>query len=469
MRRRALAIAATLALALPATAGALPPIKHVWIIVLENESYQDSFQHPDKAPYLAGQLPRQGELLPFYYGIGHESLDNYIAMVSGQSPNADTQSDCQFYRDFSPGTAGPDGQAVGQGCVYPASVKTVADQLAARGLSWRGYMEDMGTPCRHPALNSQDKTQSAHVGDQYASRHDPFVYFHSIIDTPSCQANVVPLTRLSGDLASATTTPSYSFITPNLCHDGHDSPCVDGEPGGLTSADQFLRQWVPRITSSPAYGDGGLIVVTFDEASSGVKGSDSTDCCGEPIGPNSPDPGGPAPGPGGGRVGAVLLSPFVQPGTVVVTPYNHYALLRSVEDLFGLDHVGYAGLAGLRAFGSDVFNRAVSGASPAARLLPRVRIAGVPRRCVRRQFTARIVVTAEGLRRLTVRLDGRRVRSGRRVRVRVGRLRPGRHHLRATVVDGAGVVATARVGFSRCAAAPRRHTPRDVDRPAFIG
>jgi hypothetical protein len=445
VRRLVLSVAVALTLALPASAAALPPIKHVWIIVLENESYQDSFQHPDAAPYLAGTLPRQGELLPFYYGIGHESLDNYIAMVSGQSPNADTQSDCQFYRDLMPGTPGPDGQAVGQGCVYPAATKTVADQLQARGLGWRGYMEDMGTPCRHPALNSQDKTQTAHAGDQYAARHNPFVYFHSLIDTPSCQAGDVPLSRLPGDLASA---PAYSFITPNLCHDGHDSPCVDGEPGGLKSADQFLRQWVPRITSSPAYRDGGLLVVTFDEASTGVKGSDSTACCGEPIGPNSPDAGGPAPGPGGGRVGAVLLSPYVQPGTVDTTPYNHYALLRSVEDVFGLGHLGYAGLS--PAFGADVFNRGASGLAGSPRRLPRVRIAGVPRRCVRRPFTARIVVTADGLSRLTVRLDGRRVRAGRRVRVRVGRMRPGRHHLRATVGDAAGVVATARIAFTRC-------------------
>ena len=97
-------------------------------------------------------------------------------------------------RSSSPGTIGADGQAMGAGCVYPSSVKTVADQLTAAGLTWGGYMEDMGNTttgdktCRHPALNSPDSTQQATATDQYAARHNPFVYFHSIIDSPDCHA-----------------------------------------------------------------------------------------------------------------------------------------------------------------------------------------------------------------------------------------------------------------------------------------
>ena len=73
------------------------------------------------------------------------------------------------------------------------------------------------------------------------------------------------------------------------------------------------------------------------------------------AGPNTPNPGGPVPGPGGGRIGALLISPFVKAGTVNPSPYNHYAFLRSVEDFFRLPHLGYAGRPDLRAFGSDVF------------------------------------------------------------------------------------------------------------------
>jgi hypothetical protein len=366
VKRRLAAVCAALGIIVAATtfatsnAGAwtrgVPPVKHVFVIVLENENADVSFGPNSPAPYLAKTLPRQGQFLDQYYGTGHFSLDNYISMISGQAPNAMTQADCQVFLEFLPGVPGPDGQSIGQGCVYPSGVKTVADQLAAKGLRWKGYMEDMGTPCRHPAINARDETQSAKVGDQYASRHNPFVYFHSIIDTPACAANVVDLKRLTNDLARERTTPNLAFITPNLCHDGHDAPCVNGEPGGLRSADAFLRAWVPRILTSPAYKKDGLLVVMFDEAEAlGANVSDSSACCGEPAGPNSPLPG--QTGPGGGRTGAVLISRFIKPGSVNHTPYNHYSLLRSMEDMYGVPYLGYAGRAGLKGFARDVFNR----------------------------------------------------------------------------------------------------------------
>jgi hypothetical protein len=250
---------------------------------------------------------------------------------------------------------------MGTGCVYPAAAKTIADQLEAKGLSWKGYMQDMGADptresatCGHPALNSQDKTQTATAKDQYASRHDPFVYFHSIIDDQKrCDAHVVNLDVLTGDLASAATTPSFSFITPDLCSDGHDASCADGGPGGQKAVDLFLRQWVPRITGSPAFADGGLLVITWDESEGPQTSSDA--CCNEPTGFNTPAPG--INGPGGGRVGAVVLSPFTKPGSVNDTPYNHYSLLRSIENVFGLTHLGYANQSGLKAFGNDVYTR----------------------------------------------------------------------------------------------------------------
>jgi len=358
-----LAVALCAAASAPAAASAaLPPIKHVFVIVLENENADVTFGPASPAPYLSKTLPSQGQLLPNYYAVTHLSLGNYIALVSGQGSNPQTQADCQLFTDFLPGVIGPDGQALGQGCVYPQSVKTVADQLTASGRTWKGYMEDMGNAapgqpatCRHPAINSQDRTQSAKPGDQYAARHNPFVYFHSIIDSPDCAANDVPLDRLPGDLASAATTASYSFITPNLCHDGHDEPCVNGEPGGLVSADAFLKTWVPRITSSPAYKDGGLLLVTFDEAEAepGAHG-DATACCGQPQFPNTPNNGGPVVGMGGGRVGAVVLSSCVTPGSVNQTAYNHFSFLRTTEDVFGLGHLGYAARDGLKPFGDDV-------------------------------------------------------------------------------------------------------------------
>ncbi len=333
-------------------------------MILENEDYTTSFGPDSAAPYLATTLPAQGALLSSYYGTGHESNDNYISMISGQGPNPDTQLDCQIYSDFlgaAPVSVLSD-QAVGVGCVFPTSVPNITDQLTTANLSWKGYMEDMGnTPsresasCGHPTLNSQDMTQTATAADQYATRHDPFVYFHSVIDTQSyCDAHVVNLNLLYDDLASAATTPNYVFITPNLCHDGHDSPCADGEPGGLVSANLFLQTLVPKILASPAFQRDGLLIITFDE--SGGPQSDSTACCGEVVGINSPLPG--LTGPGGGLIGAVLLSPFIKPGTVSTLSYNHYSMLRSIEDLFGLPYIGYAN-SGQTSFGNDVYTRSM--------------------------------------------------------------------------------------------------------------
>jgi hypothetical protein len=333
------------------------PIRHVFVIVLENEPFEVTFNENSIAPYLAHELPRQGALLANYYAIGHLSLDNYIAMISGQAPNKATQDDCKTFTDFVRTRPGLDanGQAIGEGCVYPSDVKTLPDQLEAAGFTWKGYMEDMGADpsresatCGHVAVGAADHTIHATPQDQYSAKHNPFVYFHSIIDDPArCDEHVVNLDALDHDLANAATTPNYAFITPNLCHDGHDAPCKNGEPGGLISADAFLRAWVPKILASPAFREDGLLVVTFDEGTAGDA------CCGEQPLPDGPPPG--RFGPGGGRTGAVLVPPFIAPGTTSAQDYNHYSLLRSIEDLFGLSHLGYAAAADLPAFGKDVY------------------------------------------------------------------------------------------------------------------
>ncbi len=347
-----------------------PKPAHIFIIVLENEGYDITFGRKSPAAYLKS-LARQGALLQNYYGIGHNSLDNYIAVVSGQAPNPVTQSDCHDYVNFvSTGTT-KDGQAIGTGCVYPSNISTIVNQLEDKGLTWKGYMEDMGNDpsrvsatCGHPIIGEEDRTQKATIGDQYASRHNPFVYFHSIIDRPTCAAHVVNLSALATDLNEVQTTPNYAFITPNLCHDGHDDKCIDGQTGGLIAADKFLEDIVPKILASPAFNQDGLLIVTFDEADTGPKHRNASACCREPRGPNiSPgakvyddvDKGPGIFGPGGGQTGAVLVSRLIKPGTVSKAPYNHYSLLRSVEDFFYVGHLGYAGQKGLKTFGKDIF------------------------------------------------------------------------------------------------------------------
>jgi hypothetical protein len=356
------------ALAVTPAAARVPYVKHVFIVVLENENASSTFGKHSEAPYLAHRLKGRGAYVPNYYGVAHNSLTDYVAMVSGQAANVETQADCQVFSEFFPATPAPDGQYRGRGCVYPTQVETIANQLEDSGYTWKGYMEHMNAaappgkeePCRHPGLNQPDDTQHAEVGDQYATRHNPFVYFHSIIDFPTCKRHDVDLSHLRPDLRSRGRTPNYSFIVPNLCHDGHDEPCVNGEPGGLRSANRWLRKWMPRILHSQAFGHRGLLIVTFDEAEGSGSDADSSACCGEEPGPNVTPPNTPGalnPGPGGGRVGAVMVSPCIKPGTVTRYEYNHYSLLRSLERNFRLPFLGYAGQDGLRPFGGDILNR----------------------------------------------------------------------------------------------------------------
>ncbi len=344
----------------------LPPIRHVFVLLLENQSYNFTFGSRSGAPYLARTLPARGALLTHYYAIGHASLGNYIALVSGQAPNIATQLDCSTYADFRASAPGLDehGQLHGQGCVYPRSVRSLPDQLEAAGLTWRAYMDDMGkNPAREPAtcghvpLGAPESTSLASAGDQYAAKHNPFVYFHSIIDDQArCDGHVVNLAQLPQDLASASTTANYTFITPNLCSDGHDVHCIDGRTGGLAAIDLFLRRWVPLIEAAPAFLADGMLVITFDE-SDGAGPEGSSACCGERALPGARfQPG--FSGPGGGRVGAVVLSKFVKPGTVSDLPYNHYSLLRTVEAIFALPYLGYAAEKDLRVLGPEVFSAA---------------------------------------------------------------------------------------------------------------
>jgi hypothetical protein len=509
---RSLALLVALAASLcfgVANAAAIPTIKHVWIVVLENKSYEPTFGASPGSAYLAVTLPAEGQLLTQYYGTGHSSLDNYITMISGQPPDTQTQADCPTFTEFAP-TAPPDANGVehGNGCVYPARAITIADQLEAGGLTWKGYMEDMGkasasaplTTCDHPAIGASDPTLSARADDQYAVKHNPFVYFHSIIDRQAtCDANVVDLSQLDTDLASAATTPNYSFITPDLCSDGHDSNCADGtSPGGYEGINKWLSTWIPKIKGSPAYADGGLIVVTFDEAS-----GDASDCCGEPPSPNTPSNG--YSGNGGGRTGTVLLAPSIMAGTRNDTPYNHYSLLRSTEDFFGLSHLGYASQDGLKPFGDEVFDAKptpsdrdgdgkpdttdacpdvaaanadgcptptdidgdgvpdstdacpmVAGAAPTGcpAAKPVVKVSGVPKKCVRRAFKAKVAVVSKRLANVKSYVDGRRVRTSTKhkfsVKVKIGKLKKGKHRFKAVAKDKLGRTGSKTVKFRVC-------------------
>jgi hypothetical protein len=355
----------------------LPEIKHVFLIVLDGHGYEEAFGRESPAPYLAQTLAGEGKLLPDYFAVTQGGLANEIALLSGQGPTQQTALDCPQYTAISPGTVSPEGQVEGDGCVYPAETETLPGQLAKAKLTWKAYVEDIAngaatgqpTSCRHPALGGADPNAAPVPGDAFQTWRNPLVYFAGLAESPECGERDVGLDQLATDLKEPKDTPSLSYIVPNACHDGSETPCAPEAPAGLAPVDGFLETVVPEIVASPAYqNEGGLIAITFDQAPQEGPAADSSSCCATPEYPNLPPaeaPAGTEPAPtgpvkpsgGGGQVGMLLLSPYVAPGTVdEAAYYNHFSFLRSVEELFGLEPLGYAAEPALTPFDSSVYD-----------------------------------------------------------------------------------------------------------------
>jgi hypothetical protein len=347
----------------------------VFVIMLSDQPYASVFGPTAAAPYLSRTLEHKGELLVRYYAVAHQQLANGIALISGQGPTAETAANCPTYSDIVPATVGADEQVTGQGCVYPSSTETLPGQLTAKHLTWRAYIEGMdegasgmGAPpapadgaCGHPALGAAAgggapiPVPTPPAGQTYATWRNPFVYLQSLIGSPACASNDVGLDKLASDLSNPKSTPSFAYIAPDLCHDGSPTPCASGAPAGIAAAEGFLKRVVPEILGSKAYKESGLLAITVDEAPSSGEFADSSSCCGQPQFPNLP-PSTSALGPeGGGQVGALLLSPYIAKAGVSQEPYNHFSLLRTTEDLFGLKHLGYAGLSKVNSFEPSIF------------------------------------------------------------------------------------------------------------------
>jgi len=235
---------------------------------MENRSYSQILGPSGQAPRLASYGRRCG-VATAYYAITHPSLPNYLAAVSGSTGGVRT--DCSA-----------------TSC--PQSRNTVFRQLSSRGRQWRSLAEGMSTACDRASYG------------RYAARHNPAVYFTGIRTT--CLQWDRPMGGGSGRFASMLQNnmlPPFTFITPDLCHDGHDC--------STSTADSWLGTWLDRIVASPAYAAGHTVVfVTWDE---GLDGSDN-------------------------RVATVVVGPTVAPGTRSATRYTHYSLLRTTEELLGL-------------------------------------------------------------------------------------------------------------------------------------
>ncbi len=339
----------------------LPSIKHVWVVVLSDEPYATAFGPASPAHYLTGKLEKQGELLVRYYGVSHEGLADGVALLSGQGPTEATAANCPTYTGVSSTGAGSDGQLLGQGCVYPTSTKTLMGQLAAKHLTWKGYVEGMGEggvgTCVHPQVGVPDPSVSATSG--YETWRNPFVYFQGITESASCASHDVGMKALQSDLTSSGSTANFSYIAPGACEDGSPQACSAGKESGMAAADKFLKKVIPEILASKAYKKDGLLAITIDQAPTTGEYADSSSCCGQPKFPNLPAPTGAAAlaPPGGGQVGMLLLSPFIKKGGgLVQDTYNHFSFLATVEQLFGLSKLGYAGLSEVKPLSPSLFS-----------------------------------------------------------------------------------------------------------------
>lgn len=350
-------------------ASTLPPIKHVFVIVLGEQGYEAAFGASSQAPYLASTLRQQGELIGDYYAVASGQLANEIALISGQGPTAQTLTDCPTYEQLSPGKSGSEDQVLGTGCLYPISALTIGDQLVAAGDTWKAYVQglDEGSStglqgkCPSPAMGARDPYSTASTSSPFVTWRDPFLYFDSATSSSKCAEENVGIGELPKDLEAADTTPSLSYIAPDPCEDGDPAGCGSGSPAGLPAAEGFLKTVVPEIEGSAAYKEGGMIAITFAQAPQSGTGADQSGCCATPQYPNLPAPtptttatGQPV---GGGRVGMLLLSKYVKPGSSYVTgQYNHFSLLASVEALFKLPTLGYAGNVQLPTFEKALYN-----------------------------------------------------------------------------------------------------------------
>jgi hypothetical protein len=244
---------------------------------MENHEYGDIIGSSE-APYI-NALARSYALATGMYAITHPSLPNYLALTGGSTFGI--SSDCT---DCTVGARG------------------IVDQLESEHVSWRAYMEGLPRPCFTGAST-----------DDYAKKHDPFMYYTRVATNPAWCRNIVPFNRLAAN-ERAKALPRFVWITPDLCHDMHDCPVATG--------DRFLASLVPPLLT--ALGPHGLLVLTWDE------GSSDNGCCRLAS---------------GGHIVTILAGGLARRRARLSTPVDHYSVLQTIEDLLGLPRLRGAACA----------------------------------------------------------------------------------------------------------------------------
>lgn len=332
-----------------------PRFDHMYVLMLENHSFSSVIGDPN-APYL-NELARTYTTVDHYYGVTHPSMPNYIAFLGGDNFGVQDDNDQNI-----------------TGLTKP----NLVDQLEAKGVRWGAYLETL--PANKLARFGPTLPDGT-TAQLYAKKHNPFVLFTSVRTSTARMAKVKDYRALATDLAS-TTPPAFAWISPNQCNDMHggidtaiaghpETPCPKAATKGDANdaalkrkADAFVKRAVQTIMGSRAWTTTSAIVIVTDEndvaSNTRTGGWESTEgCCDSPyVAKGDPRISTSWPGGiyGGGIVPAVVLTGSGPTHRLDSTPYNHYSLLASLEEVFRLPKLGYAAKAGRDRFGLDVYN-----------------------------------------------------------------------------------------------------------------
>jgi len=366
------------ALAAHGSARGLEGVPHYDYIVLVNMENRQFSQIIDAQPATSPrmtELSHRYNVATQYYGITHVSQPNYISLMTGSQQGMvdDDPWYCEadgskFARDKAivggkPNEAPMDDACVGnarKGMPYPVhhfDVPSFFQQLIDANISWSMYLQSMyvdpktGVPSPQIPLYPT-KAEAPDLYSLYASKHNPTMNLDGIRSRPDIFAHNQTDAAFFAQ-AKAGTLPRFSYVVPDQCHDDHgprgamlQAPqCKSngsGPSGLLTSGDDYVQSIADAVTSSPLWTSKKNIalVVTFDEddyGSAGVQG-----CCGFHPADLSQGRVG-AINQGGGRVPMIVITNHGTRGVRDETSYNHYALLRTMEDAFGIaTHIGHA-------------------------------------------------------------------------------------------------------------------------------
>ena len=301
-----------------------PKYDHIFIIIEENHAY-DQVIGKSYTPTI-NKLAQTYGIATNYFGVVHPSEANYVALIGGSTFGI---------HDDAPYNAKSNTSGNSSGVEHTITQPSLLDQLEAKGLTWKGYFEDIPSP------GYKGTTYPTPTKALYASKHNGFINFKKVQDNPQELAKLVGFDQLNADLKSGN-VPNYSHIVPNQCNEMHGLSVVcplqgadsDSDRKLIQQGDAIIGKIVNQIMSSSFWSSGNnAIVVTWDEDN--FRQPFNQGCCGF-------DPKSPA-NFGGGHIATIIITSHGGRGVKDNTAYNHYSLLRTVEDAFGLNYLNYAG------------------------------------------------------------------------------------------------------------------------------